>query len=258
MDRRTFVGAIGAAALAGFAGCSSGARAASGPPTVPADALESGGWEQVGADTQDPAFERSVGPVTVTATTVTRVYEDAALRATVRDRTLGQVDARLASFFASRVSFDPDLASLPAGVGRAELLDRIETQASNAFEGRLRSAGLTEIERAGSGSLDVESGAEARRLDYEAAYAFDGFSFPLSAEKKLTVGGGSLSVAGHLATWYANGSVLVAGGAYPAENFAQTVEKSPTEAIDVAVDIDLGLEPERYRTELMDLVRQVE
>lgn len=254
MYRRAYLGAA-AAGLTAFAGCSA-ASASNGPPEVPKRALADD-WTQVVADAQDPAFEQSVGPVTLTASIVTRLYENETLRAAVRERTLGQVDTQLATFFASRISFDPDLTDVPGGVGQAQLLDTVESQARAAFESRLRSSGLADLERTGGGSMTVDSGAEARRTDYSAAVGFDDFSFSLTDGEDLTVNGGEVTVAGHLATWVAEDSVLLAGGAYPGENFARTIETSPSEAIDVTVDVDLGFDPAAYREELFSLVRSV-
>ena len=74
----------------------------------------------------------------------------------------------------------------------------------------------------------------------------------------ITIEGGEIPVAGHLAAWIADDSVLVTGGAYPAANFARQVTESPSAAIDLSVDIDLGLTPDAYRAELFDLMRRVE
>lgn len=258
--RRAFLGlaaVTGASALAGCSGASGTVSAARRPPTVPEERLAAGGWEQLDELTADPAFERDVGPLTVTASTRTRLYEDGELGTEIAEKTLGQADTQFATFFATRVTFDPDLTSLPAGAGRTQLLDQVESQSRTQFRNRLESAGLAPVERSDTGSFDVASGASARLTEYEATYAFEGFSVGVG-EETITIEGGEITVAGHLAAWIADDSVLVAGGAYPAENFAREVTKSPSEAIELSVDVDLGLTPEAYREELFGLMRRVE
>ncbi len=49
----------------------------------------------------------------------------------------------------------------------------------------------------------------------------------------------------------------MAGGAYPAENFARVTEADLSDAISVTIDVDLGLTPDAYREELFELVRNV-
>ncbi|ELY27396.1 hypothetical protein C499_10044 [Halogeometricum borinquense DSM 11551] len=258
--RRAFLGlaaVTGVSALAGCSGTGGTVSAARRPPTVPEEQLKSGGWEQVDDVTQDPAFEQDLGPVTMTAATRTRLYEDTELRAEIADKTLGQAATQFATFFATRVTFDPDLTSLPAGAGQKELLDQVESQSRTQFRNRLKEAGLKPVEQVGTGTFDVASGTSARLTEYEASYSFEGFSVNVGTED-ITIEGGEISVAGHLAAWIADNSVLVAGGAYPAENFARSVTKNPSDAIELSVDIDLGLTPKAYRKELFGLMRQVE
>jgi hypothetical protein len=258
--RRGFVGLAAAAVASALAGCSSTVStvsAANRPPDVPEDRLQSGGWTQVDDVTEDPAYEREVGPATFTASSRTLLYEDTQLRTAIEDKTLGQASAQFATFFATRVTFDPDVTSLPAGAGRQQLLDQVESQSRAAFRSRLEAAGLSPVERTGTGTLDVASGESARLTDYEATYAFEGFSVGFG-DADIAIEGGEIPVAGHLAAWIANDSVLVAGGAYPAANFARKATQSPTEAITVTVNIDLGLRPEAYREELFGLMRHVE
>jgi hypothetical protein len=258
--RRGFVGLVAAAAASALAGCSSTVStvsAAERPPRVPEDRLRSGGWTQIDDVTEDPAYEREVGPATFTASSRTLLYEDTALRTEIEEKTLGQASTQFATFFATRVTFDPDITSLPAGAGRRQLLDQVESQSRDAFRSRLSEAGLSPVERTGTGTLEVASGASARLTDYEASYTFEGFSVGFG-DATIAIEGGEIPVAGHLAAWIANDSVLVAGGAYPAANFAREATQSPTAAITVTVDIDLGLRPDAYREELFGLMRRVE
>lgn len=255
MKRRTFIGAAAGAGLAGLAGC--GASASPTPPQVPEERLEEGGWKRTDAFTEE-VFEREFAGVTVTATAVTRIYDDAALAAEIEEKTLGAVQAQQASFFATRVTFDPNLADLPGGVGREELIDRTEEEARASFRARLEDAGLTNIEQSGTGTFEpATADVEGRRTDYTADFAFDAMEFPVSEDRTVTVEGGAIGVSGTLAVWVTEEGVLVTGGAHPAENFERTVEEELSEAITVTVDMDLGLTPEEYRTELQGLMTNV-
>ena len=254
-DRRTYLGAAAGIGFTALSGCTSTATAMKRPPKVPQSKLDDGGWKLLDESTEDPAYEQSVGPATLTATTVTRLYEDAALRADIEEKTLGTASGQFATFFASRVTFDPNLADLP--VGGERILDAVESKARKTFESQLRDAGLEGIEQTGTGTFEVNSGTEARLTGYEAAYPFEGLSIELTPERTLTIAGGDVNVAGHLAVWKNDEAVLLAGGAYPAENFRREVSKSPSAAIDVDVTIDLGLTPEAYRQELFSLIRRV-
>jgi hypothetical protein len=253
--RRRFLGLAAGGAVTALAGClGSTASAARRPPTVPRERLDAGGWRLVSDATEDPAYEQSIGPVTVTAATRTLVYEDAALRREVAERTLGRADARLATFFATRATFDPDLTDLPAG--REQLLDRVESASRRTFQRRLKRAGLAGVTRTGEATMSVESGAEARLTNYEGTYAFGGFAVGIG-DRRMTVEGGEIPVSGHLAAWFGDDSVLVAGGAYPAANFEREVTKTPSEAIRLTIAVDLGLAPAAYREELFGLMRRV-
>ncbi|KAB1187358.1 MULTISPECIES: DUF6517 family protein [Haloferax] len=259
LGRRTYLGVAASAGLAGLAGCSSGstATAARGPPKVPESKLDEGGWEQVDEQTRDPAFEQSFGPVSVSAAFRTLVFEDIELATELKEKTLGQAEGQFSMFFATRVTLDPSLATLP-DAARGPVVEQVETQAREQFESQLESAGLTDIEQASSGSLTVETGETARVTNYSAAFPFEGITFPLTEEKQLEIDGKKLGVSGLLAVWEHDGSILIAGGAHPGENLDLGVTKEPTSAIEVSVDIDLGLTPDAYREELRSLVTAVE
>jgi hypothetical protein len=259
IGRRTYLGVAASAGLAGLAGCSSGstASAARGPPKVPESKLDDGGWKQVDEQTRDPAFEKSFGPATVSAAFRTLVFEDAALAAELNEKTLGQAEGQFSMFFATRVTLDPSLSSLPEAA-RSPVVEQVESQARSQYEAQLESAGLVDIEQTSTGETTVETGETARVTNYTAAFPFDGITFPLTDEKQLEIEGKKLGVTGMLAVWEHEGSILVAGGAHPAENLALDVTKEPTSAIEVSVGIDLGLTPDAYRAELRSLVTAVE
>lgn len=255
MDRRRFLAGAAAAGVAGLAGCGT-ASGTVRPPRVPENRLDEGGWERTRADTEE-VLSRTVGGVDVTATAVTRVYDDAALRAAVSEKTLGALDAPLSNVFASRIAFSPNLADIPLESAREELADRAGEVARGQFESQLSSAGLTDISASDAGTLAVETGEDASLTEYSAAFEFDALSFDVRGET-VTIEEGSVAVEGLLASWIHDGGLLIAGGAYPAENFARTVDRDLSEAITVTVDVDLGLTPDAYREEVRGIVTRVE
>ncbi|ESP87270.1 DUF6517 family protein [Candidatus Halobonum tyrrellensis] len=254
MHRRRFLAGAAVAGAAGLAGCGT-ASGAPRPPSLPDERLDDGGWERT-TETEQALFSETVAGAEVSATAVTRVYDDAALRATVSERTLGAVDAPLATFFASRVTFRPNIAEVPLESAREQLAARAAEAARAEFEAQLRAAGLSDVTPADGGTTTVATGESADRTDYTAAFAFDDLSFPVG-ERDLTVEGGEVAVAGFLAAWVHDGGLLIAGGAHPAENFARTVERDLSDSIAVTVDVDLGLTPEAYAADLNALVTNV-
>lgn len=256
MQRRGFLALAGAGALGTLAGCTS-ALGSVAAPTVPTDRLEEGGWA-LQDESEETVFEESYGPVTIEAKSHALVYSDEALRADVREKTLGRVDGQIAMFAATRINFSPSLADLPGSVATEEIVDRTEAAARSQFEAQMRDAGLEDVARVGTDTLTVDTGSDARLTEFEAVFPFDGVSFPVTDEQSIALSGSPIEVAGDLAVWSHDESVLVAGGAYPASNVEETVTEELSEAITVTVDVDLGLEPDSYREEVRSLVRAVE
>lgn len=255
MNRRTFLAAAAGAGLVGLSGCIT-ASATQRPPNVPEEYLAENGWEKRDEYTSE-VFQREFAGQTVTATASTVVYANAALSAELSEKTLGRLDGQFSTFFASRVTFDPDLTNLPGGVGREEITDRVEENARQTLEDQLEEAELENIRIAGEGNIEVDTGESARRTDYAAEYRYEPLSFPVSEDRSVSVEGGEISVGGLLAVWHHEDAMLVAGGAYPAENFERTVDEELSSAIDITVEVDLGLEPASYEAELRELVTGV-
>lgn len=255
MDRRRFLAGAAAAGAAGLAGCGTAAGTVR-PPKLPENRLDDGGWERVTAETEE-VLSRTVAGTEVSATAVTRVFDDAALREDVSEKTLGALDAPLSNFFASRIAFSPNLAEIPLESAREELAARASEAAKAQFEAQLESAGLTDVSSSDAGTLTVETGEDATLSEYDAAFEFDALSFDVRGET-VAVEGGSVAVEGLLASWVHDGGLLIAGGAYPAENVERTVDEELSDAITVSVDIDLGLTPDAYAEEVTGLVTRVE
>ena len=260
MDRRQFITVAGLGALS-FAAppvAASSAVAGSVPaPVVPADALAERGWERIERN-RETVLKRKVGPgVTVTGTAHTLTYEDAALREEIERKTLGSIDFAPSSFFATRLDFSPPVDDIPDSSERDEVNERITELSKSRFEERLRGYGLTDVRETGAEELTVETGETATLHRYGATYAFDDLVFSTPDGPTITIEGDSLAIDAWLAIWRRNDATLIAGGGYPAENFADTIERSLTDAIDLTVTIDLGLTPDAYRKELLALTTAV-
>lgn len=255
MDRRTLLGTAAGLGVAGLAGCAALADASVSPPNVPEDEMKSKGWSQIDSS-QDTLLENSYGPVTLTAKGYTTVYSNTDLRERVREDSLGKVDSRLALFSATRIDFSPDLGNLPGGVGRKEVMDKVEEKARDRFKKRLQDAGLKEVTRVDTGSFDVDTGESASLTEYEATYDVPTFDFAIDANNTVTIEGQPLTVNGDLAVWHHGDFGIVAGGAYLGENFTKSTTKHPSDAITVSVDIDLGFEPDTYRENVHGFIRQ--
>lgn len=255
MDRRRFVAGVATGGIAGLAGCGAGS-ATRRPPRVPEEQLESGGWVQTDRLSRQ-LFEREFAGRTVTAEAVTRLFEDRQLSESISEKSLGQVQGTLAQLFATRAVADPNVADLPGGVGRDELVAQVRSRAEERFKRRLSSAGLEDVGEVGRESMSVETGETAERTDYEATFAIDSLTFPVSDGQAIEIEGAALTVRGHLAVWIHGDGILISGGAYPGENFRREVDEQLSSAISVSVEVDMGLTPAAYRSELLGLIRQV-
>ncbi len=219
--------------------------------------MQSAGWEQTDSS-ERTLIEQSYGPVTFTAKGYTTTHTDTALTQRIEDATLGRVTSQLALFSATRIDFSPDVGNLPAGIGREEVLNEVEASARDQFRDRLADAGLSDIQRIGTGSFDVATGESASLTEYEATYDVPTFEFPVEDGTTVTIDGDALAVRGDLAVWHHGDYALVAGGAWVGENFARSATQDISDAITVSVDVDLGLEPETYREEIHAFMRQTE
>lgn len=254
MERRDFLGAVGATGLAALAGCST-ALGSVAPPNVPEQALQDGGWVKQN-QTQETVLKRSYGPATLEGKAHTLVYEDEALAKDINQKTLGQFEGTFALFAATRIDFSPNLDSLPVSSGM--VIDQVESNARDQFRSRMKEAGLTNVKRTSTGEIEVDTGETGRLTEFEAEFPFSGVEFEVTQnETEIEIEGQPLAVEGMLAVWRHADSVLVAGGAFPAENFATTIERNLSEAIHVTVDVDLGLTPKSYREEVRNLVTAV-
>jgi hypothetical protein len=261
MERRQFLGstaAVGGAALAGRVDGSSAdveVRSGDGPevPSVPVGQAH-GGWV-VDRGRSRTFSDRGMG-VTSTGTTV--AYVDRGLAETLGERTIGTGFRELRLFFATRVDYSPAVDRLPFGIGRDVVVNRTASNARERFHRWLGDAGLEEIERRDTGSIDVHGGPRTDLELYDAVYPYDGFEFEAGGST-VSVAGDPIAVEGLLATWYDRGAraTFVAGAVNPAENYERTVDRRLTEAVTLTLDVDLGLTPDAYRGESLELIRSV-
>ncbi|WP_336036141.1 hypothetical protein [Halobacterium yunchengense] len=251
MERRRFLGVAGAAGLGALAGCTS-ALGTVAPPDVPQDQLDEGGWTRTDRS-EDTVFEESYGPVDVVAKSTTLTFEDEQLAAEVTEKTLGQIEGRLAIYAASHINFSPDLNNLPGNVGREEVVGEVEAAARDQFEQRMRDNGLENVRETGEEAFQTDSGKSPGVTTYEATFPVGDIEYDAGGET-MSIDVGDIAVAGDLAVWNEGDYVVVAGGAYPAENYATTETEELSEAITVTVDVDLGLTPDEYRSEVRGLM----
>lgn len=257
MNRRDYLAAGVGIGTAGLAGCSFLAAAETLPPDVPEQQLDDGGWTRTN-QSSETVFDRSYGPVNVEAVSSTVQYVDEQLQQRVADRTLDQVQTALSVFFATRVDFSPNLDNLPGGVGREELLAEVKSNARDSFEQQMENQGLTDIETSGEGTIDIDTGETAETERLSAVYPFEGITFDVTENEAVEIPANDIDIAAMVAVWHHGDFVLISGGAYPAQTFDQVVENSLSDGITVTVDVDLGLQPDSYRTELRNLVAGVQ
>ncbi|WP_254271704.1 hypothetical protein [Haloarcula marina] len=258
MERREYLAVGAGLGTAALSGCSGFFAAAETPePSVPSEELQSEGWKR-SAENSGTVLEESYGPVTLRAVQHTLQFQDAALRQQVSDRTLGQVETSLAVWFASRIDFSPNLDNLPAGAGQAEIVDQVRANAREQFEQQMRNQGLTDIRETGSGTLDIDTGETAETVELSAVYPFEGVTFDITDSESVEIPAEDIGIGAVLAVWHHGDYVLVSGGAFPAQNFAETIESELTNGIAVSVDVDLGLTPDAYREEVRSLTAGVQ
>lgn len=189
------------------------------PPPVPTDALDAGGWREV-ERASETAFDAGV----VRVETGTVVFEHGGVRDRVREST--GLDYPWRFFVASRLELRPSIPSSPA------LSSLVADRAHAGFADRLETRGFSEVRRVERRSLDV-GGRSARLAGYDALCRLEG---------------ASVRARGWVAVRPADGSYLLAGGAYPT---------GVREAADPAVADRLAAEfdADAFEDELFALIR---
>lgn len=242
-------------------------------PDVPADELEADGWVHV-ETTEAVVLDSAAGPIGVRANAVTVRYGDRALVERLKDtvleieafgltstRRLGDVvdsqfDQSMGVFAATKIDVTPHLDELPAGLGRAEVMGQVETQAKSTFESQLREAGLEDVSQSGTTTLDVATGQTAEVFEYTATFPFEPTGVTLQGAT-IDVPGTNIDVAGYLAIWHNGANIIIAAGAHPNESHADTVTDT-VQGEEVTLSYDLGLRPEQMREDLLGYMAAVE
>lgn len=188
------------------------------PPTLPRDRLDREDWS-LAEDEVETLFSMPTARVEGR----TQVYEDAGLRAAVREA--AGIDHMWRFFFATQVSFSPPL---PAGVAPL-VRSRVASEARSSFADDLLDRGFQKVTKGEANRAQVRSGARAEFTPFKATYR-------LPNDR-------TLEMEGFLAVWTDDG-FIVAGGAYPADLGAVLAD-------------DVGADAEAYRSELLDLIRSV-
>lgn len=265
MDRREFIRSAGVTAVAvGAAGCSTtdsgdgtGGDGEYPFPSVPEHALD--GWTL--ADRRAEDERRRFGGVGVDQHTRTEVYEFARLSEEVAEKTLGQFEGDLGAFFATRTTFEGYASRLVDA-------ERVAAEGVEEMTAEMEAMGITDVrETDPSDPRPAVADGQALR-EVVGSYPVEDLSLetelPGNARRTFEVEGGEVPVRGVLAAWKTGRrTAYVAGGAYPDGNFARESLVSVTgdgrgDGIDVTVNVDLNLEPEAYREEIVGLVERVE
>jgi hypothetical protein len=265
MDRRTFLTSASVAGITGLAGCAM----TQDPPTAPEDAAA---WPRV-----DPAlldgwneYDRlglsldktliSQLDFSLKGTSNTIIYENADLRSRIRADTLGNLNAVMMAFIATKITIHNDF------VGRLVPLDEINTQIRDAFWTNLSEFGLEEIEVAET----TKTVTDRIRTEYEATFVPD--PVELGAVDLPEIGPTefpplkpkSVPVHAFIETWKNDSTFFMAGGVYPAKD--QLVTQSTTsitgenagDGIDINLSVTLNFTPEEYRQTLGKMAQSVE
>ena len=186
--------------------------------------LDERGWTLIDDD-EDVRVELP----TVRVLARTLVYADESLRDRVREAT--GVDHTWRFFFATRLAFDPPL---PPITGAASVYGSVRSEARDAFVADLRDRGVEGIERGRTERTRTETGDRLSLTRYRGRYRLDRNGDPVR-----------VPVAGLLGVWTTEGEFRLAGGCYPDGSLAATLGGAPE------------TNPNRFRTDLVDLVRAV-
>jgi len=150
----------------------------------------------------------------------TVVYGDDRLRSRVRETT--GTDRTWRFFFATGLEFRPPL---PPGVGPVAVYPMVQSEGRRGFEGDLRERSIEDIDCIGTERVRVDTGERATMTRYRG---------------RLRSDGDAVGIEGWLGIWTHRGRFRLAGGGFPTGLAGATAE------------------PERYRSELLALIRGVE
>lgn len=251
MNRRQLLGAV-AGGTAALAGCIDTAADEYPWPSVEESARE--GWERI--DERRSVYERSwLGIDAVTVHERTHVYGYRELRERIDDRTGETFDRDLARFVATRLTLE--------GISRrAATTDRIAGPVMDRIEAEFRDQGIESLETVEPDEPLPDIDGE--RFEYRGRTEIPRLTRELEAygrTRTVDFEGGTIDVEGLFAIRKPDvETAYVAGGAYPAENYARERTLSPDgddSDLEVTAGIDLELDPATLRERMVALIEGV-
>lgn len=242
-------------------------------PTVPKEDLEANDWVKID-QTSETALNDSAGPINVEAVAATVQYENEGLTRDIKDTEVNieyrgqttterlgdylgsEFDQSMGVFAATKIDVTPHIDELPGGIGRAEVMDPVLTQAQDEFEAQLQDAGLENVRQVETSDFEIDTGQTASFFEYRATFVFEQTEVTLRGTT-IEIPGGEIDVAGYLAVWHNGRNVLIAAGAHPNENYADTVTET-VQGDELTLSFDLDLSPSSLRDEVLGYMRRVE
>lgn len=241
-------------------------------PTVPEENLEANDWVKIDQTSETP-LDDSAGPVNVEAVAATVQYENEGLTRDIKDTEVkieyrgetiterlgdhlgSEFDQSMGVFAATKIDVTPHIDELPGGIGRAEVMDPVLTQAQDKFEAQLQDAGLGNVRHVDTSDFEIDTGQMASFFEYRAAFVFEQTEVTLRGTT-IEIPGGEIDVAGYLAVWHNGRNVLIAAGAHPNENYADTITET-VQGDKLTLSFDLELSPSSLRDEVLGYMRRV-
>jgi hypothetical protein len=226
------------------------------PPEVPDPVLKENGWVSM-KEQKETVSVGPMDPLEVEAYLYTKMYRDAELQREISEGTVGRIDRCFNVFFATRTHIEPEVDNLPLGVGRKQVTELAKILGRSEFEDRLDRRGVKDLRKVGSDSVLTETNKKVEMEEVRGKYDFSGTEVEIASDEGFFIQGGEIGLAGWIGAWHHDGDVFVAGGVYPTEDLERKIDVDLTDAVDVEIDVDLGIWPRPYKPELFSLVQSV-
>ena len=215
------------------------------------------GWTKVG--TRSNHFDKSAWGFGVSGYAATEFYDYTALEERVKKKTLGQFDGTLATFFITKVNLEG------SGTYFADT-SKIAEYALPTFKESLQAREIANV-RPIDPSEPLPSIEGADSYEYTGRYALSGIQKEVTINgvgtRTLALPSKEIQVTGLVIIWKeGKGTAFVAGGAFPAENYAVEDTISATggetgDGIDISVSVDLNIRPDQVRRRVISLIKSV-
>lgn len=254
-SRRRYLGAAGSAIAVGLAGCSSDTGGVEkGSRDLPAPKVDTAAdtWEQI--DTGEVAFQvANVG----TANGQTETYGHTPSRSRVQKRTRGEFDRHVGLAFAGRFDLDGLVMNgIPLGM--------MEDSIKKTFKSKLKERGIEQVEEIDPpvDGLSVRGVDSPRLFGYSGVFSTGSFSMDVEVSEGETrtfeFPNQDLDIESLVAFWKRNGSLYVAGGAWPNESYDQTTAwvsvtgRKPGEGADAMVRVRLSMMRTKIKSDVVE------